>query len=84
MAIKKVVQEMGLTKNIYCHSLRHSYATHLLEAGVDMLEVQKILGHVSILTTAKYTHLTSKTTERADDKINALMDQFTISWGNIS
>ena len=84
VAIKKVVQEMGLTKNIYCHSLRHSYATHLLEAGVDMLEVQKILGHVSILTTAKYTHLTSKTTERADDKINALMDQFTISWGNIS
>jgi len=36
--------------------LRH-YATHLIEAGVDLLEVQKILGHRSILTTAKYTHL---------------------------
>ena len=69
VTMKKVVSELGFKKRISCHSLRHSYATHLLEAGVDMLELQKILGHVSVLTTAKYTHLTTRTTQRADQPI---------------
>ncbi|MCK5666084.1 MAG: tyrosine-type recombinase/integrase, partial [Thiotrichaceae bacterium] len=84
VTMKKVVSELGFKKRISCHSLRHSYATHLLEAGVDMLELQKILGHVSVLTTAKYTHLTTRTTQRADQHINTLMNQFTMSWGKIS
>lgn len=70
-------------KKITLHSLRHAYATHLIEAGVDLLEVQQILGHRSILTTAKYTHLTSNTEHNAQQVINALMNAFRIEWGAI-
>ena len=52
----------------------------MIEAGVDLLEVQKILGHHSILTTAKYTHLTAHTSRNATEVINALMDGFSIDW----
>jgi site-specific recombinase XerD len=48
---------------------------------VDLLEVQKILGHHSILTTARYTHLTSHTGRNAEQAINALMSGFSIEWG---
>jgi site-specific recombinase XerD len=52
--------------------------------GVDLLEVQKILGHHSILTTAKYTHLTSHTNRNAFQLINDLMNGFSIEWGNVT
>lgn len=82
-AMRTVVSDLEFNKRITCHSLRHSYATHLIEAGVDLLELQKILGHVSILTTAKYTHLTAVTEHNSFQQINALMNGFEIRWGGV-
>lgn len=55
----------------------------MIEAGVDLLEVQKILGHHSVLTTARYTHLTDHTAHNATARINALMDGFAVTWGRV-
>lgn len=83
VAMRTVVGQLKLKKKISCHSLRHSYATHLLESGVDIIELQKILGHVSILTTVKYTHLTSVTQLSAITHINQLITGFKVHWGAI-
>lgn len=83
VAMRAVVKQLKLKKKISCHSLRHSYATHLLETGVDILELQKILGHASILSTIKYTHLTTVTQLSAVTHINQLMTGFDISWGRV-
>ena len=55
----------------------------MIEAGIDLIEVQKYLGHHSILTTVRYTHLTDQTKHHALDRINALMNGFDIAWGQV-
>jgi integrase/recombinase XerD len=60
-AFRLAARAAGVTRRITPHTLRHSYATRLLEAGVDTRVVQILLGHVNIATTAIYTHLTEPT-----------------------
>jgi integrase/recombinase XerD len=73
--LKKVLQQIGIIKNVSVHNLRHSYATHLLEAGIDIRIIQKYLGHKSISSTMIYTHLTPVISENVHEKVDRLMSE---------
>jgi site-specific recombinase XerD len=72
-AFRAAVREVGIHKKATVHTLRHSYATHLLEAGVNLRIIQSYLGHASPKTTAVYTHLTSITEAQSRDTIEKIV-----------
>lgn len=72
-AFRAALQESGVPKTATVHTLRHSYATHLLEAGVNLRLIQVYLGHRSFQTTTRYTHLTRETEALASEAINRVM-----------
>lgn len=70
---KAACQEVGLLKPATIHTLRHSYATHLLEAGVTLPTIQRVLGHKTLRTTELYMHVTQPASERLQETVDRLM-----------
>jgi integrase/recombinase XerD len=73
VAFRAALKETGIRKKASVHTLRHSYATHLLEAGVNLRQIQGSLGHNSVQTTSFYMHLTMISNTQACQAINDLM-----------
>lgn len=69
----RLVLRLGFTKHVSLHTLRHSYATHLLEAGVDSITLQQLLGHSQLSTTARYLHVQAAQWQRLSGVLDDLL-----------
>jgi len=76
IVFRQALRDSGIAKRASIHTLRHSYATHLLENGVDLRTIKEYLGHNSANTTVLYTHLTDKVQQHSRESLNHLMEGF--------
>ena len=83
-AMRAAVADCGIHLRVTVHSLRHFFSTHMLELGVDLRELQTILGHVSPVTTARYAHLTEVTSAQAREHQGELLSSFVLRWRDAS
>jgi site-specific recombinase XerD len=71
--VHKGKKKAGITKPVSVHSLRHSFATHLLESGTDIFVIQQLLGHSNLRTTSIYLHLQRASTDKIVNPLDRLM-----------
>ena len=74
LILKRLCRKAGITKCVSMHTLRHSFATHLLEAGTNLRVIQQLLGHANIQTTCLYTHISIEELREAPSPMELLQD----------
>jgi len=74
-AVKQAAKQAGVNKDVHVHTLRHTFATHLPEDGLDILTVKELLGHARIRTTMEYLHVARSNPQRAFSPLDTLFEQ---------
>jgi hypothetical protein len=80
-AVKRAARAAGITKHVKTHTLRHSFATHLLESGTDIRTIQTLLGHSDVKTTMIYTHVVKQGPLGVQSPIDRMYRHGTLSAG---
>ena len=73
--IKKSAFKAGIEQNVTAHMFRHSFATHMLEQGIDLRYIQSLLGHASSKTTEIYTHVSNKSLAKIKSPLDVFLDK---------
>jgi site-specific recombinase XerD len=79
-AFRATLRESRIQKRLTIRSLRHAYATHLLELGMDMRLIQDLMGHEDSKTTARYAHITKTCRDHTADRLQVLLEGFVLRW----